>query len=76
MDEPRPLLTLVVPADRDAVLEGLAELTRCLAEDYGASLYLRMASSPLPLYCGYWPADLCTSPVGICGPGSRRPSRT
>lgn len=62
MDEPRPVLMLLVPADWDAVPEGLTELRRCLAEDYGASLLLRMSSwplrSPLPLYVGYWPRDV------------------
>lgn len=54
----RPVLLVIVPADWDAVPEGVAELRRCLADDYGASLMLRQAtaplSSPLPLYTGYW----------------------
>ena len=59
MSELRPVLLLLVPADWEAVPEGLTELRRCLAEDYGASLMLRMASRPLrsPFhhYAGYWP---------------------
>ncbi|GGK91229.1 hypothetical protein [Deinococcus radiotolerans] len=54
----RPVLLVIVPADWDAVPEGVAELRRCLADEYGASLMLRQAtaplSSPLPLYAGYW----------------------
>ncbi len=58
MTELRPGLLLIMPADWEAVPEGLTELRRCLAEDYGASLLLRMSTapmrSPLPLYVGYW----------------------
>ncbi|GGB62514.1 hypothetical protein [Deinococcus soli (ex Cha et al. 2016)] len=54
----RPVLLVIVPADWDPVSEGVAELRRCLADEYGASLMLRQAiaplSSPLPLYAGYW----------------------
>ena len=57
----RPVLLVIVPADWDAVPEGIAELRRCLADEYGASLMLRQATaplaSPLPLYAGYWPPD-------------------
>lgn len=62
MDEPRPVLLLLVPADWDAVPEGLTELRRCLGEDYGASLMLRQSTvpmrSPLSHYVGYWPRDV------------------
>lgn len=58
MNEPRPSLLLLVPADWEAIHDGLAELRRCLAEDYGAALLLRLSTapmrSPLPLYVGYW----------------------
>lgn len=58
MDEPRPVLMLLVPADWDAVPEGLTELRRCLGEEYGGRLLLRMARiplrSPLAHYCGVW----------------------
>ncbi len=44
---------LVVPPDWEAIPEGLTELKRCLAEEYGASLLLRPSSvpmrSPMPL---------------------------
>ena len=57
----RPVLLVIVPADWNAVPEGIAELRRCLSDEYGASLMLRQAtaplSSPLPLYTGYWPPD-------------------
>ncbi|THF84371.1 hypothetical protein E7T09_20415 [Deinococcus sp. KSM4-11] len=62
MDEARPVLLLLVPADWDVVPAALTELRRCLGEDYGASLLLRMSSvplrSPMPMYVGYWPRDL------------------
>lgn len=53
-----PVLLVIVPADWDAVPEGITELRRCLADEYGAPLMFRMAStplsSPLPLWTGYW----------------------
>lgn len=58
MSEPRPLLLVLIPADWEAIPEGLAELRRCLAEDYGATLLLRPSRaslrSPMPHYVGYW----------------------
>lgn len=58
MDVLQPVLLVVVPADWEAVPEGLTELRRCLGEEYGGRLVLRMASTPLrsPLahYCGVW----------------------
>jgi len=37
----RPVLLVLVAADWHAVPEGMAELRRCLADEYGASLMLR-----------------------------------
>ena len=58
MTVPQPVLLLVVPAEWEAVPEGVTELRRCLGEDYGGVLTLRMARTPLrsPLahYCGLW----------------------
>ena len=58
MDVPQPVLLVVVPADWDAIPEGLSELRRCLGEEYGGRLVMRMARTPLrsPLvhYCGLW----------------------
>lgn len=58
MTVPQPVLLLVVPADWSAVPEGLTALRRCLGEDYGGRLLLRMARTPLrsPLAhsCGLW----------------------
>ena len=58
MDVPQPVLLLVVPADWDAIPGGVTKIRRCLGEDYGGRLLLRMASTPLrsPLahYCGLW----------------------
>jgi len=52
------MLLLVVPADWEAVPEGVTELRRCLGEDYGGRLLLKMARTPLrsPMahYCGLW----------------------
>ncbi len=47
MDVPQPVLLLVVPADWSSVPEGVTELRRCLGEDYGGRLTLRMARAPL-----------------------------
>ena len=61
MNVPQPVLLLVVPADWDAIAEAVTEIRRCLGEDYGGRLLLRMASTPLrsPLahYCGLWDWD-------------------
>lgn len=58
MHVPQPVLLVVVPADWDVIPDGLTELRRCLGEDYGGRLLLKMASTPLrsPLahYCGLW----------------------
>ncbi|GHF31155.1 hypothetical protein HNQ07_000623 [Deinococcus metalli] len=62
MDVPRPVLMLVVPPDWDPVPDALADLRRCLSDDYGAVLMLRQGTrpmrSPLILCVGYWPTDL------------------
>ncbi|THF88374.1 hypothetical protein E7T09_03990 [Deinococcus sp. KSM4-11] len=54
----RPVLLLIVPGGWDVVPEAVAELRRCLADDYGGTLMLRQATtllrSPLMHYCGYW----------------------
>ncbi|MFC6667838.1 hypothetical protein ACFP9V_22390 [Deinococcus radiopugnans] len=57
MDVPQPVLLLVVPAEWEAVPEGVTELRRCLGEDYGGVLTLRSPHalhSPLAHYCGLW----------------------
>lgn len=58
MSEPAalPVLPVIVPPDWEADPAALAELRRCLADDYGARLSLRQCSVPmrsrLPLFCG------------------------
>ena len=47
MDVPQPVLLLMVPADWEAIPEAVTEIRRCLGEDYGGRLHLRMASTPL-----------------------------
>ncbi len=58
MTVPQPVLLLVVPTDWAARPAGVTELRRCLGEDHGGRLLLRMATTPLrsPLahYCGLW----------------------
>ncbi|PIG95960.1 MULTISPECIES: hypothetical protein [Deinococcus] len=64
MSEPAvlPVLLVIVPPDWEADPAALAELRRCLADDYGARLSLRQGAvpmrSPLPLFCGVWPRGL------------------
>ncbi|MFC3834852.1 MULTISPECIES: hypothetical protein [Deinococcus] len=62
MDEPRPVLTLLVPAAWEVVPDGLAELRRHLSDEYGATLVLRPSTRRLPiavrLYSGPWPAEV------------------
>ncbi|GGO41785.1 hypothetical protein [Deinococcus humi] len=58
MNAAQPMLLLVVPADWEAVPEGVTELRRCLGDDYNGRLLLKMARTPLrsPMahYCGLW----------------------
>ncbi|GGO28685.1 hypothetical protein [Deinococcus humi] len=58
MDVPQPVLLVVLPAGWETRPEGVAELRRCLGENHGGRLTLRMATTPLrsPLahYCGLW----------------------
>ncbi|GGO37958.1 hypothetical protein [Deinococcus humi] len=52
MDLPRPLPLLVVPADWEAVPEDVTDLRRCLCENYGGRLVLKMESAPPALPAG------------------------
>ncbi|MVN89142.1 hypothetical protein GO986_20600 [Deinococcus sp. HMF7620] len=57
-----PVLLVIVPPDWEADPPALAELKRCLADEYGARLHLRQAQAPmkapLPLFCGFWPKGI------------------
>ncbi|MFC4636710.1 hypothetical protein [Deinococcus hohokamensis] len=70
MYTPGPSLLVIVPGDWDVVPEGLAELKRYLADEYGAHLLIRSGTAPmhapLPLYLGIWDAsDLRVSRIDV-----------
>jgi len=54
-----PVLLVIVPPDWEADPAALAELRRCLSDEFGARLTLRQGTvpmrEPLPLFCGVWP---------------------
>ncbi|GGL12824.1 hypothetical protein [Deinococcus radiotolerans] len=61
----QPVLLVIVPPDWEADPAALAELRRCLADEFGARLSLRQGTvpmrGPLHLYCGVWPDGLMWS---------------
>lgn len=56
---PEPVLLVIVPPEWEADPAALAELRRCLSDEFGARLTLRAGTvpmhAPLPLFCGVWP---------------------
>ncbi|MFC4638532.1 hypothetical protein [Deinococcus hohokamensis] len=58
MYTPGPSLLVIVPGDWNVVPEGVAELKRYLADEYGATLMMRTTTarlrSPLALQTGVW----------------------
>lgn len=79
MSEPplQPVLLVIVPPDWEADPAALAELRRCLADEFGARLSLRQGTvpmrEPLPLYCGVWPDSVRWHARREVRPGSRKP---
>lgn len=61
---PRPSLLVIVPGHWEAVPEGVQELKRYLADEYGGTVMIRSTAAPLssPLFL----------PTGVWAPGTWR----
>ncbi|MFD1734661.1 hypothetical protein ACFSC4_31165 [Deinococcus malanensis] len=56
---PRPQLLVIVPGTWNAVAEGVTELKRYLADEYGGTVIIRTTAAPLS---SPDPADRCVGP--------------
>ncbi|WP_189003611.1 hypothetical protein [Deinococcus malanensis] len=64
---PRPQLLVIVPGTWNAVAEGVTELKRYLADEYGGTVIIRTTAAPL--------SSPLILPTGVWAPGTWRLAR-